>query len=1565
MKIQVLTALAVGVCLGAQADTWTVNYYGDAAFFGNGGTVVQTNGVNVNAAQLRFPKERTDWSAMCVTHAKIARAGAYAFVAKPGPQNVMALRTTVSGVWTDERANGMVELPAGDAEIVVYARPTAKMLHALPIAMFTMDAPAGVTLETRPEDARREAVDLGTEFTWDDGELRFWEYRSFKWTAPESGIYAFILHGRSFPQFTKLWMDGAALYESSVKNAHVDTRMAYWGDADRAGHPRQVKVDYLGCQRVVRWIEKGEHAVDVQCSPHHYLFETHAEDFWRDGFRFGVKKLDGRNPGRDTEFTLEGVQAMVFRAGEKVTLCARSASAEKCNYTLEFSDGVIPIGGGVPTPFKTVPFAVVGSEPTRLDLCTDREGAFVYTVRDAKGNVASGPWSYAVVDTRRKGQGEGPRRTKESSSSAVRLEPSTSPCLIVDSVDCTEEPGGPHDFRDNDGSSSVVSTPDGPYRLTGLKPLRWNHYTETKDRKGLVPDPTKKSPIKFAVNDWFAYTLKVKHPGRTHVVKCLVPNDVKRQVIVYAIDRKTGQSNGWCLQAGEAPAAGPWSELNFFVWPNADAIDVIVVNSEGFLGSKDPRAGAVKSIALVEYPDGVPPLEKPFAGWSAEAEYGWEGEQTDIGPNERNMPPNAYETNWVSVVGFVKGRNKFRDWNDFLVTWNRFGETSAYQGDNLLIYPAYSYDQLSFQGPATREITQGHDCYFGGPGSGSTDPLGRDIFALMLLEGEKHGVRIAMDLMIQRVYPNFVQTWINKYAPGSDPRDVLLRTTAGGKPFMTFSGAPIPNPAHPAFRRAFVRFFELIGERYGKYPAFAGVRTRFWPDWSASFEGWYHNRELGYDDYSVAAFGRAKGVKLAPVGTNETAFAARKQLINKDYLKEFEDWKCETCLSLREEALAALRKHAPEARLFVTRSVDYTCTRERGLDPDKLRARRDLGFLDEQYTVKDCAGIEWNWPDPQCYANFNRRPAPYGNPPLDKYPRAAVGTYPMGFNCIGGYRSSPYHLEKPAKMLAENRLKRLYAGGPWCPPPADEALRRFVRAWRAIPQDADWRLCDAAKGGPVAVWCDSKGRFFAVNTTDAKREVRVTYAKAFAKAVDQVDGRTLAGKDSVGFALDPYQVAYWTVEGGGAIASVTVPFADGEKATLMRDYGALLAMENASAGIVEYLPMSGETLYANCRHLGQADRAFRFGDLIAPMKSAERKGDLHRLRSLVQDFRRNHVFWYEAFGWPEDFCLVRKVGRWPLKEAMHSANGVGIENRAVCAAETLEPWHETFVTVKRGDALHLAFNELPGGYRRLAFRGLFGGGYGPVRVEFDGRVVGELPVTGKVPRLETRVFAVPLKWATHHGEVKLTGLGEKGLALTDCDVEPLPSVPATKGWVLGPFDHGGGATLLTTSPDVDRGFPVESNRIDLAETFVGIGGKTIGWRTFDNGVGRVIDVDKLTPSDLSQGNATTYLLVRVRNRTKGFVTTRLFFTDDYFGAIFVNGKAVVPKLRGPINSYDSLNVTLKPGVNDILVRTAPGSAGTWYAGLALYLNDDLEYDIPTPDKGGGSGSDPLNPAHGP
>ena len=611
--------------------------------------------------------------------------------------------------------------------------------------------------------------------------------------------------------------------------------------------------------------------------------------------------------------------------------------------------------------------------------------------------------------------------------------------MLVDSVDCTKAEDPEHLFRDN-GTSRVVAGPDGPYRATGTAKLRSISYLKDGTTWRRANDG-EKGQVSYRAADWFAYTMQVKNPGRAHLLVGLVPNDVKRLVSMFAIDQLTGQYNGWVLDAGDAPAAGGFSPLAFVVWPNTTAIDVSVWCSNDNHNSVLNRQGAVARLELYELPDGLPALPEAVGGWTSRAEFGWEGEQVNLGPNERTMP-----SLWVGDDPIPSGKgigwDLYHDWKAFQTSWERFGQFSAYRGDNLVSVTVNAYGMNLLQGEIERMLPRLLDIYSLGYRARVEDPFERDIFKLMLLTAQKYGVRLSADFMVHRL--EVIAPTLARQA--GVPAEGIILTDCTGQIWYGGSKITMLNPAHPVARKYLIGLMDALGRQYGRFPAFAGVRLRGWTGWPSGLDAWFHNKSLGYDDATVAEFTTATGVQMPAAATGPGRFNVRRDFLLGEQREAWLAWRCQTVLSLREAMLAALRRHSPEARLFsdLTSDIVYRRTgledprvREAGLDAKVMADRPDLGWS-PRFARFVSEGVEWNAPDPVEFANFDQRLPESVRRKVDSMVGSKVGgllspahdfNYPQGMCSQNSTRSHPYQLEGPALALAENRLDLLVDAG--------------------------------------------------------------------------------------------------------------------------------------------------------------------------------------------------------------------------------------------------------------------------------------------------------------------------------------------------------------------------------------------------------------------------------------------------------------------------------------------------------------------------------------------------------
>ncbi len=1419
-------------------------------------------------------------------------------------------------------------------------------------AMLAAVAMAGATQEFRLEDAR-------TIYPC---------YRTWEFKVEEPGLYAVDVVPPSGRQPVRpgirLWLDG-------VQIGFVRDATDY-----------SAKVGDKGCFRRIRHLKRGRHSLDLYLNLGTYEFADSMEKaMGKVGIKFETKRLENGEVG----FWMPD-DCMARVAGEPLVVfgcAAKNGSRRGAETQRDFMMEVRPVGVDDIVWSQTL---AIDTKPVRFEYPCDKEGAFKYVVRDDKGEVVEGPWDFVVTDIGRKEQTDlltpnGVRGTvSRVSDEQIRvidksIASSSGESILIDCVDCTEGAGGAHLFRES-GKSEIVETPDGAYRQTGPHGCRDIFYDKSDKGGNWQRIPKNKKGAAWRRDfDWFGYTLHVEHPGKTHLLVCKIPNDVRRLTHVFAFDRRTGRNNGWGLDTGDAPAAGPWSELRIPVWPNTNVIDVMVVNTDGVRNSHVPhpnRRGAAAELSLVEFPDGLPALEAPGCGWDRTREFGWDGEQVDLGPNERTMPrlsDEAVSVRW-SKDAMTKGANKHgpaHSWADMAATWERTFELEAWRGGTTIAFPVYSYGMVSFQGDAQKIVPPANDRYaVNRVGATCGDPFDRDTFALMLQRAEKHGVKLVADFMVQRTYGHVVEAWARRYGMEDATNGIYLSVSADGRPYKSAPCvyAGMPNPAHPAARAAQIEFCREFGRRYGRYASFGGIKHRFWKGWPGSFEPWFHSADTGFDDFTVGEFSKATGIVFAPVGTDESAFADRKKRIREKYGREWNDWRTQVCLSLHREMLAALREGAPHARFYVLHPQQGAFRSGTGLDCDVFAGRRDFGFDVAQLTV-DGPGVEINHLDPATFGHFF--------PNLDqKSVSLGKRIVPGSLCCNRSYRCSPYHLEPAVLALAENRLDSLWMGGQWCLPPADETLREFVRAYRAIPDRDDWQRGwensrrgaeSAEKHTPVAVWWAKDGDdvlFWAVNRTDANRRVVLHFDKETAALIDCVTGNPVNPVNPVKnnsaplreIKLSPFMPGVFRAKGAGSLLGFEVPVDPEEAAQIEKDY-AFLSSFGARPGCataVEVSQGTGETYCPGAKALGKRDERWTWRELFAPMTAAHDAGDLFELRSILADFRANHRWWFEAFGWPEDFCVVRNVGRKTLAGFLDFQRKVRPEEvylRDTNGVETaiLPQAKSEFVCVPKGAAMDVVRHGSIGGCHQMELTALFGGGYGDILVEdFDGNLLGVMPegshVGATAARLETRILASPISGPDKDTGIRLKGNGEKGLAILRIGFKSLPPKPVREWDVVGPFDAGrcdrshDGRAVITNAFAPEMG-------VDLVATYAGIDGKALKWKKVVLGEGeRLLDVKALAPCDTTSEIGVAYLhaVVDSPRRRK----TAMYGMNDYFGTIWLNGEAVVPEMKGPILGYEGKTVLLKEGRNDILVKTSAGSAGAWVFGLA-FADDGSDY----------------------
>ena len=1120
------------------------NYYGNPNFwFYAGQFAVDSAEIDKDLGKLSWPENKWDkqdsifnrqagWSIAMKGFLDVKEGGAYKFSWKG---HAASLR--FGSEWVDLDGAKPIELKAGKNAFILFIKSDydiekrswsgdMKLRGAL-----RWQAPESPTFESIPasclghkaEDAvEREA--FKADIPLGEASTPFIGARDYTVQIPADGFYRFFMHFKAcqpwLPYYAAVYLDGEPL-------VHYKAR----------GNGREL--GFLNTLEESRLMKKGEHKVRV------YSYTAHLAHTDMDGFlsnaRMGFFKLSDKNPELCLGVVEKGRRDMVFKKGEPLELeLARPPISEETPYRLEVR-GQRDEQSQVWT--KEIKLKAAGAIASGvIEYPCDKEGAFEYSLMDSSGKRIAGPWSFVVVDTTPipapKLKGSIPAENK----------------VLVDSVDCTLGADPEHHFRDN-GTSKVLSGKDGNYRVTGDSRRRTVSYHKTKEGPWVQVGDKEQHEISATASDWFAYTMKVRNPGKPHILTAYVPTDVRRLVPLMAYDQVTGQSSAAVLDSGDSKGGEAFTKLSCVLWPNGDAIDVSTFCDNDARWPEQLRQGAIAKLELYEYPDGLPALPQGPDGWSKDKEFGCAGEQIDIGIEQRTMPkfwsgdPKAIPG---VVPGWQWGRGGYLDWKALSEAWNRFGQYAMHCGINTVIWPVATYG-ISYL--HTDKIPNDDEAYGTGYAYRPVDRWRRDELKMILMICGKYNVRFVADMMVQRIdYERILA------ANGGDkakcPEEGLFLSDVNGN-VITYP-ARIMNPSNPICRRYLIEMMEEIGTLYGDCQGFGGVNIRQWDEWHSNNSGWFPNANIGYEDFTVGLFERETGVKLSIASDDPDRFKKRREaLIDKANRDAWFKWRADKVVSLREELLAALRKHAPQAILYGGAKPELGLGQ--GLDHERLLGRRDLGFGSKV----ECGGpgIEVNELDPVTYANFDiREPAGIRRSLQNLFNNGFA--YPWGL-CSGQFssiRSNPYQLEPMAKALSAKPLDTIVYGSCWLLPPLDDGLRNWVRAWRSI-SDIKFKSFDL-KGQDVSLRYalkDGKLILYAVNATAIEQELTLRIDASGPSLTNLADGSRLKAENAgmlssiVGMAssldgefklkLAPFGLSVCRTDGAGTLVRASsLPF---------------------------------------------------------------------------------------------------------------------------------------------------------------------------------------------------------------------------------------------------------------------------------------------------------------------------------------------------------------------------------------------------------------------------------------
>ena len=825
-------------------------------------------------------------------------------------------------------------------------------------------------------------------------------------------------------------------------------------------------------------------------------------------------------PGADDERAWTLTQSLpaesVFRRGEEVKWIFRRSTVSG---PAEFRVKVSPLRDGGATETWSGSVRLKGGEACAegaVEFPRDLCGAFEYRVFDGTGRMIEGPWEFLVMDPT-------PEPVPKESAAydpvaAYEALPSGGRC--VDTVDFAQEGmGTAHLIRDN-GTSFVVTNGTLVYRqTTGYN--KWGGYHNIGAKDGSKPIPVhgilKEKPKGYAKGlaflDWFGCTLDVRRPGVAHLAVIYLPEDRARRICVQLIDPTTAYVNGALYEIRAAARPG-WVKMVVPFWPTTAKIDVLTYPTPEHHGTEGTPS-AIGKIELYEFPDGFPALPEAAMGWNPRRTAYYSGEQGDLGP-ERATTPKPWEDDWQMPQACTLAGNGWHhyDYKAFATAWQRFGEYSRWNGDIGLVWPLQSYDISHMR---MERLPWGGTLFIGGRGFTDNDRYSRNTLKIIALSCEKYGVGLVGDFQVSAKAEGLAGV----------VQDVEGCTDAELEGLVLTDGRQVPtqqlNPAHPVARRFLVGFYEDAARACRGLGCVKGFNVRNL-GFTSSVSAWFKDWTVGYDAYTVGQFSRETGAEVRG-GTRDECYAAI--ISDPELRRRWFLWRVGKTVSLRREMLAAVRRQLPDA-VLTAMGADAVFEGGGGLDAALLKGERDLGFGLEEASSW-VYGIEMNGMDPVSLDTFDVRPGVKRIEPLEKL--SYRNMYPGGICTSSGVFGAPYGTSGFATGLARRPLDRLSRGAYWCLPPGEESIRRFIQAWRAIP-DGDYARLSSADATSHAVWATEtctylvnlkpETRHFALDGTAVRDRVSGAALDPSAIAVPPFGLRVLAtaAKPSACRALD-------------------------------------------------------------------------------------------------------------------------------------------------------------------------------------------------------------------------------------------------------------------------------------------------------------------------------------------------------------------------------------------------------------------------------------------------------------
>lgn len=1154
----------------------------------------------------------------------------------------------------------------------------------------------------------------------------------------------------------------------------------------------------------------------------------------------------------------------ILRKGESLRLLVETASP-RAPFTL----GVTVLAGQTPVMERTVTIPNnPGVTRTEVELPCAKEGAFTVTFSLNGKPVEKKdirPVAFNVFDTTRQSTVGGELKRK-----------------LIKEIDCAATAP---DFAS--GETRVTKGAAGAYRESGDTGFL-KHQNAT--------DPT-----------WFAYKVEVPEKQKLYQIEVDYPDDALRTYLV-AIREAAPDAYpvvGGVDSGGEFSLSNQMLTHSLLYWARGTDLRVLL------LPALDKRRAAAARIRVYQVEGELPLLETPARGGRHFANWYEEG------------------SNFVAMYGPPD-----RSMAGMLTAADRWARTIRHMGGDTLWMTMVVYQ---------------FGLYPSGYNIEYTGESNADLVRAVIMSCEKYG----MDF-IGEFHPEARElNWPSRADAARRHRAINRNGAEEGRLY---------NPLWPKNQEWYLGMIGEFVDRYKDSSALKGISLRLMGWVNPGFNN-FSSLDWGYDDYAIGLFEAETGRKIPAAADDAQRFRKRYDWLLANAKAEWIEWRCAKIAELYGRIAARVRQARPDLVVLSNNFLEGEELREAGIDPLKLQAipgvvlagstaygRRSGNELDAQ-AMRDALL------DP---AALKRLAAPDGRSAFLNGAGYFEATGKVVPNEVLGLPVPPrrawmsgvvnpagrHSLERWALQLAETDSTFLADGGN-AYTVGQPVLREFLREYRALPEAA-FTPVESARD-PVAVWQSRKSDqssvnsnqlpvetknknqitdnrslitdnffFYAVNRERYPVKVRITLQNA-GKVERLTTKEAVALKDGTfAFELQPYELRSFSADGAAAIAAVEVEVPETERkhAQGLAAFLAALAAD-AKAGKL------GVTL--------RPDELALLESRAAEAKAELAKGHLWRVRTLAE--HRSLRLLYE---------------RCQRKPPQLRENGAPVPPDGAFMPEDLltrlvkgkaeltrldDIWPGETLLVTADSEIEFELDAPLDAMSGIEFGHVAGGSFGALELSVAGSSAGVLAggIDGGAPRPTLARLDGAVKLRQGKTRFTLKRLNGDRTAIRFAAVSPVFTDIVTGNWkAAGPF--------IVCNPRGDREWhkkvdaalrqkdwrPPEVSR-DFAAQFDVEDGVKRGWVNLE-GVGDEVDLGRIF--DRKAGSI-CYAVTHITSPADARV--RLRYGMDYWMKIWVNGelvKDVEPHSGHPFKGQFHVDVPLKAGVNELLVKLAAGSLGS-------------------------------------